>query len=212
MSEKLTYEDPKELSFGNDWPQYLEKGTEVYGVIIGMNDRDPFRYFEFNGTTFLSLNVQFRVVDHGPLNGYTIRDNLVIPADGEKVTVKSKESNDKIRKRFGALGIDFVKWPVPVSGEEGMQMLDGVGAWEGSGGIFGRLVKMTAGNPKPAYTNIKGQIKGPFTRFGWWAPCSENVAALLADEYKALCDKLNAEKAAAQHEASGGYDDEQLPF
>lgn len=213
MSELLNFEGSEEPTFGGgDWPKFLDKGTKVHGCLWSISDLAPFKYFQTKaGHTMLALNVAFRVVEHGKLNKYTIRDSIMINANGTELTVKSKESNDKLRKKFFPFGIDLALFPCPVSGEEFLQMFYGKGPWEASGGLRGKMVQLTCGDVREPYTNQSGEQKGPFTKFGWFNPMDTNVRALLQPEIEEALDKMAEEDSKLAKATSGGLPDD-MPF
>jgi hypothetical protein len=212
MSELLDFEGAEEPSFGGDFPKYLEKGTKVHGCLWSISDLQAFKYFQAKSDiAMLALNVAFRVVEHGKLNGYTIRDSIIIPADGTSLTVKSRESNDKLRKKFFPFGIDLAQFPCPVSGEEMIQMFNGKGPWAPTGGLRGKMVQLTCGDMRPVYLNQAGEKKGPYTKFGWFNPMDTNVRALLQPEINAALAKMADEDAKIAAATSGGLPDD-MPF
>ena len=91
-------------------------------------------------------------------------------------------------------------------------MFMGKGPWEENGPLYGRLLRLTTGEPR-SYTNAKGELKGPYTTFGFLNPADENIAVLLKPELDAWWSKKADEEALVASASNGGLgDDDDLPF
>ncbi|RLC98404.1 MAG: hypothetical protein DRI46_11385 [Chloroflexi bacterium] len=219
MAEKVEFPEGEPDSYGGDWPDYLEKNTEVHGVIVGFSDYRPTEvYTANNGTPYLKANLVFRVIDHEGLSGYHIRDSIQIPTDGERF-LGTQQIRDILFHKLAPFGIKFTEVPMPTTPVDMTNMVMGKDEWEDTeGGMIGKLVTLVCGKPTKPYEAKKngeptGEMKGPFTTFGYFRDVNENVAELLKPDFDAWSKGYEKEQAAANTAASGGMDeDDDLPF
>jgi len=214
MAEKVEFPDGEPEAYGNDWPQFLEKNTEVHGVIEGFSDFRPTEVYESNANVaYLKANLVFRVLDHDGLNGFHVRDGFQIPTDGERFT-GTQQVRDILFHKLKPFGINLTEVPMPTTPVDMQNMVLGKGEWEETGGMIGKLVTMICGKPTKPYENKDGDTKGPFTTFGYFRDIDENVAKLIKPEYDAWLEKKTKEDAVAEKASSGGLGDvdEDMPF
>lgn len=212
MAEKINFDDGEPSGFG-DWPSYLEKGTEVHGVITGFNDYRAVEVYESNsGVAYLKANLVFKVIDHDGLNGYHIRDSIQIPTDGERF-LGTQQVRDILFHKLAPFGIKLTEVPIPTTEVDMMNMVNGKEEWEETGGMIGKPITLICGKLSKPYTNKKGEEKGPFTTYGYFRTVNENVMTLLKPDFDAWIADYEAEKSVADKASSGGMDeDEDLPF
>lgn len=212
MAEKVAFPDGEPESFGNDWPDFLEKGTEVHGVVVGFSDYRPTETYTANsGTPYLKANLVFRCIDHEGLSGYHIRDSIQIPTDGEKF-LGTQQIRDILFHKLRPFGINLTEVPMPTTPQDMNDMVLGKGEWEETDGLVGTMVTLICGKPTKPYENKDGDTKGPFTTFGYFREIDSNVAELLKADHESWLATHKAEQAQAEAASGGGMDDDGLPF
>lgn len=218
MAEKVEFPDGVPASYGEDWPAFLEKGTEVHGVIVGFSDYRPTEtYTAKNGTPYLKMNLIFRIIDHDGLNGYHIRDSIQFPTDGEKF-LGTQVIRDILFHKLRPFGILLTEVPMPTTPVDLNNMVNGKEEWEETGGMIGKLVTLICGRPTKPYEmkkdgELTGEVKGPFTTYGYFRDVDKNVKALLSPDFKVWEEGYLKEKTEAKSASSGGLDeDDDLPF
>lgn len=212
MAEKLEFEGGEPEGFAN-WPAFLEKGTEVHGVITGFSDYRATETYESNaGVAYLKANLVMRIVDHDGLNGYHIRDGIQIPTDGERF-LGTQQVRDILFHKLAPFGIKLTEVPIPTTPLDMVNMVEGKEEWEETGGMIGKPITMICGKPTKPYTNKDGEEKGPFTTFGYFRTIDENVFAVLKQDFDACAAEWEATKKFEQAAGAGGVDDDDdLPF
>jgi hypothetical protein len=182
--------------------QFLPKGYQALGAIVGLNDKfaPGAEVFKGKGRSKLKIRLSFRCLG-GEADGHYINDEVWIAADEDGF-----HGSDGSRKHLGrilvALGIDSENWLVPRTPEEAIAAVtgqdvtvlnddgtEGVKSWKDQSWL-NRPVIMVCDAPNQ-YTNKNGEEKGPFSKFGFWNEATDaqiNEAIMMLAELSSKKD------------------------
>jgi len=205
MAKTLNYGENPSAPVILDYPDALPKGSRVECVLHGFDRFRPFSNIttKSNNRKMNIVTFQARVIDHGSLNGFTIKVPVFLPEFD-----KFEKDKEEVRSKLYPFGVDTAYMPVPENEDEIVQMFNGKGPWAEFGEVWGRqLFVVTAGDPREFKTS-KG-IPGRETTVKSVTMVDPNVAELLKEFLEAYRTKRKNEEAKAAAEAK---EEDDCPF